>query len=152
MRFTSVLLFGTFLATSLAASEQEVNFLEAFVSDYNNNKMQYVKYFLTATGVPPQVTLLAKQVVTYTDDSYTTLLDNSDLQVGSIMSFATNLPWYLRIEADVTSLEVSGSGSASASDSASTNSGSSSSTYQGSGVTLLAPGSAVMGVLVLALL
>lgn len=83
--------------TTMSADAADVNFVTAFMSDYDSNKRQYISYFATAATYPKDVSALALQAVTYTDDSYTTLLDNAKINVQSIVSFATQLPWYPRI-------------------------------------------------------
>lgn len=82
---------------AMSADAADVNFVTAFMSDYNDHKRQYISYFATAATYPKDVSALALQAVTYTDDSYTTLLDDAKINVQSIVSFATNLPWYPRI-------------------------------------------------------
>ena len=55
--------------------------------------------------------------MTYTDDSYTTLLNDDSLNVSNLEAYATSLPWYSRIQADAGG-KGSASGSASGSGSA----------------------------------
>ncbi|CAH2353552.1 temperature shock-inducible protein 1 [[Candida] railenensis] len=107
-------------ATSVPASE--IEFLTVLVNDLKSNQASYLGYVATATDIPSGVTALALEVQTYTDDSYTTLLDSGNIDVAAIESFAAGLPWYTRLEAQLTgaaSGSASGSGSASASGSAS---------------------------------
>lgn len=128
MKFTTTQITSLclLLATSVhAAGEQEVAFLTALVGDYQSHRTEYIKYFATATGIPGALSTLATQVLTYTDDSYTTLLNgNNAVNVGELESYATNIPWYTRIEAAAGdsgsgSNSGSGSGSGSGSDSSS---------------------------------
>lgn len=90
-----------------AADQAEVNFLTALVDDYQAHKTEYIKFLATATSIPLELATIATQVLTYTDHSYTTLLDNPDLDFGKVESFASELPWYTRLE-----LEADGSASA----------------------------------------
>lgn len=98
MKFSSVLTACAFAVSSAqAAASSDVQFLTALVSDYDNNKKQYFSFIRTAKDVPPDLTSLARDVVTYKDNSYTTLLDDSKINVASLRSFATELPWYSRL-------------------------------------------------------
>lgn len=147
MNFYTVL-SAIFLATLCSAgTSEDIAFLTALVSDYSSNRRQYVDYFMTAQNVPAGLTLLALQVATYTDDSYTTLINNSNLDITSLMSFATGLPWYTRIEANESggSAMAGGSGTGLGTPRTSSVSG-------GSGVSLVVPGSALMGAIALFLL
>ncbi|EDK36014.2 predicted protein [Meyerozyma guilliermondii ATCC 6260] len=84
----SLLLF-TIFATSVMADD----LLSKLVSDVKANPQEYLSYIQTATAsIPEDLTPLALQVRTYTDDSFTTLLDSS--QKSEISAFATGLPWY----------------------------------------------------------
>ncbi|SGZ58960.1 CIC11C00000003946 [Sungouiella intermedia] len=122
----------------MAAEQSEVNFLTALVSDFNEHKTEYVSFIKTATGYPADLTHLAIEIRTYTDDSYTTLLDGDNINVESLMSYATNLPWYSRVAA--------AAGISAASGSASTTSSGSTSTSLGSGANkYIAPAGALLG-------
>lgn len=150
MKLFTLLSLASFSALGLAADAEEVEFLTAFVSDYDDNKKQYVDYFMTATDIPKGLTKLAKEVITYTDDSYTTLLDSDDIDIDSLMSFAEELPWYSRLNLDAAA--ASGSGSASTSGSSGSTSSSKTTSSADAGVSLLAPGGAILGALCLMLL
>lgn len=90
---------ATFILSARAADQSDVQFLTALVGDYQDHRTDYIKFFGTADDVPGVLSTLATQVLTYTDTSYTTLLDNNDLNIGQLESYATNIPWYTRIEA-----------------------------------------------------
>lgn len=136
-------------STSSSAIGLEVQFLTVLVGDYNSNRKDYIDFIRTAASVPPEVTLLALQVATYTDDSYTTMLTNTDLDVATLRSFATRLPWYTRLEKELSSAGSSGSSGSSKSSIGSSMSSSKSST---GGVVKFAPHGAILGVLALLLL
>lgn len=125
MKLSSVIAGAHLAALGMAADQSEVDFLTALVSDYNDHKTEYFNFIRTATGYPPDLTRLAVEIRTYTDDSYTTLLDDGGLNGDSLMSYATNLPWYSRVAAAAG--EDSGSGSGSSGSSASSGSSSASS-------------------------
>lgn len=124
MKLSLTLLAATLAATVKAAESQEIAFLTALVSDYKGHGGDYLNFFGTASDVPGALSSLAMQVRTYKDDSYTTLLDNSDINIGELESYATNLPWYTRVASaagitgDLVAAET-GAGSGSASGSAS---------------------------------
>ena len=125
-----------FVASAHAANSEQVAFLTALVEDFKDHKGDYLK-----------------QVGTYKDDSYTTLLDDSAINVGSLSSFATNLPWYTRIASEVGISDAdSGSKSSKAeSSSASKTSSESSSTSGGAGKMAL-PVGAIVGAAAVALM
>ena len=168
MRFAFTTVSLSLLLSSLVASEaasSDVQFLTALVGDYQDHKTDYIKFFATAKDVPGDLSTLATKVLTYTDDSYTTLLNDDSLNVSNLEAYATSLPWYSRIQADAggkgsASGSASGSGSAKSTASAEKPSGSSasaSSTAGGSsskgGVSeLVAPGGAGVGALAVALI
>lgn len=156
MKFSTLASLAAVSAVGLAADESEVNFLTALVSDYNDNKKEYVDFIRTATDVPAGLTSLAVAVATYTDDSYTTLLDNSAINVESLMSFATELPWYTRLEAEVEAGEDGSAASAasgsSGSSATSTLTKSSSSSSLAGAATFFAPAGALLGTLALVLM
>lgn len=162
MRFAFTTVSLSLLLSSLVASEaasSDVQFLTALVGDYQDHKTDYIKFFATAKDVPGDLSTLATKVLTYTDDSYTTLLNDDSLNVSNLEAYATSLPWYSRIQADAGG-KGSGSGSAKSTASAEKSSGSSasaSSTAGGSsskgGVSeLVAPVGAVVGALAVALM
>lgn len=114
MQSTAFLLLSAALLSVAAADDGEA-FLTKFVSDVKANPKQYLNFLQTAKNVPPDVTLLALKVRTYTDDSYTTLVDSQ--QVALIESFATGLPWYSLRLAGADAGSGSGSDSTSSADS-----------------------------------
>ncbi|ABN68462.2 predicted protein [Scheffersomyces stipitis CBS 6054] len=89
-----------YAASAQAADASDVSFLTAFVGDFKAHPKDYLNFLQTAS-FPPEVTSLAAQVGTYTDQSYTTLLDDPNVNVSELKDFATELPWYTRIEAEV---------------------------------------------------
>ena len=142
-----------FVASAHAANSEQVAFLTALVEDFKDHKGDYLKFYQTASDVPGVLTSLVKQVGTYKDDSYTTLLDDSAINVGSLSSFDTNLPWYTRIASEVGISDAdSGSKSSKAeSSSASKTSSESSSTSGGAGKMAL-PVGAIVGAAAVALM
>lgn len=154
MKFSTVATITGLLATGAAAAESDqVAFLTALVGDFKDHKGDYLKFYQTASDVPAILTSLVKQVGTYKDDSYTTLLDNSDINVASLSSYATNLPWYSRIEADAGITDDSKSktkDSSSSKGSSSTSSESSSAT--GAAGKMVFPVGAIVGAAAVALM
>ena len=120
--------FAAIISSALAVDQSDVQFLTALVGDYQEHKTDYIRFFGTANDVPGALSTLATQVLTYTDTSYTTLLDNNQLNIGQLESYATNIPWYTRIEAAAGGSGGSGGSSGSSS---SGNSGDSSSQASG---------------------
>ncbi|KAK6459017.1 Seripauperin and TIP1 family-domain-containing protein [Scheffersomyces xylosifermentans] len=115
MQFSTIAAFTGFLvAAAKAADASDVAFLTALVNDLNSHKKDYINYIQTAKNIPAEVSTLAIKVVTYTDDSYTTMLDDPNIDVSSLENFATNLPWYTRVlaEAHVAPTGDAASGSA----------------------------------------
>ncbi|RLV95481.1 hypothetical protein JA1_001024 [Spathaspora sp. JA1] len=91
------------LATAAQAatpSPQDVEFLTALVHDFQDHKTQYFQFFATATAVPADLAPLATHVLTYTDDSYTTLLQETSINIPHLQSYVTKLPWHTRIQFD----------------------------------------------------
>lgn len=166
MRFAFTTVSLSLLLSSLVASEaasSDVQFLTALVGDYQDHKSDYIKFFATAKDVPGDLSTLATKVLTYTDDSYTTLLNDDSLNVSNLEGFATSLPWYTRIQAEAGgkgSASGSGSGSAKSTASAEKSSGSSASASKTAGSSsatggvseLIAPVGAVVGALAVALM
>lgn len=163
MQLSTITLAGALMAaTAKAADASQAAFLTAFVSDFNENKKSYIGFLATAKDVPSVVTQLAQQISTYTDDSYTTLLDKSGLDFTSLQNYATNLPWYSRIadggsgagsdsgstgpstEAANSASSASASGSQSSSHASSSSSAGAASFYAPAGVALGAIAVALM--------
>lgn len=89
--------------TTASYDSLDVEFFTKFVEDVKSNYGQYAQFIVTTDiSVPKQFTSLAKQVATYTDDSYTTLLNDPDFDINELEEFATNFGWYS------SRLEVSG--------------------------------------------
>ncbi|KAI3404580.1 TIR3 [Candida oxycetoniae] len=152
-------------SVSAAADQSDIDFFTALVGDYQAHKTDYVKYFATAQGVPAVLSTIATQVLTYTDDSYTTLLDNPSLSIAELESYATNIPWYTRIEAagaanggssgaasDSHSASSATGSSATRNTAASTSTSTSTSTANGGSARMAAPIGAALGALAIALL
>lgn len=80
------------IATLMAVISAE-NVLVALNSDIKSNVQQYLSYVQenTQANVAPLLSLY-QQAQTYTDESYTTLVNSDEL--ASISSFAQELPWY----------------------------------------------------------
>lgn len=138
MKFaTSLSLTALFasLVTSADVPQSQIDFLTALVSDYQGNVNQYIQFFATAKDVPSGLGAIATKVLTYTDDSYTTILENLSIDVDAIESYATELPWYTRLQ-EAVGEDASGSDSGSASETGSaskSNSNSASGSGSGSG-------------------
>ncbi|ODV69963.1 hypothetical protein HYPBUDRAFT_9280 [Hyphopichia burtonii NRRL Y-1933] len=127
----STLLLSTLLAFTKASdvNSYDIAFVTALVSDYKGHAKDYINFIQTAESVPEEVTHLAIQAATYTNDAYTTLLN--DLDVTSLENYATNLPWYSRISSDVS--EAGYTDRAEAETGSNSGSGSGSSSGSGSG-------------------
>lgn len=101
------------------------DFLTKLVLDIKANPKDYLNYVQTATAsIPDDLTPLALQVRTYTDDSYTTLVDSGEK--SQLLAFMTGLPWYSsRILGETGADDTAAETSASATESgdASTSSG-----------------------------
>lgn len=148
MKLLTVLSSGAlFVSSTAAANLGDVEFLTVLVGDFDNHKAEYLLFLRTADNVPAQLTSLALKVVTYTDDSYTTLLDNSDINVTQLKSFATELPWYSRISAEAEGASVASAASSSSSSSQTSSTGSS-----GSGTSMMALAGALIGAVAVLLL
>lgn len=151
MKFSTAAGLASICAVAAAAASSDVAFLTALVSDFEDNKKEYVQFLVTADDVPAGLTELAVEVGTYTDDSYTTLLDDSDINVTELRSFATELPWYSRIAAAVGG-SVAGSASGSGSTSGSSTSTGSSSSSGADASTYAASAGAFLGAVALILM
>lgn len=90
-----------------AVDSSDVAFFTALVEDLKSNQGQYMSFVMTANSIPPQVTSLAMRIRTYTDDAYTTLLQDTRYDVTSLQDFATELPWYSRIQAQAYGTDAS---------------------------------------------
>lgn len=161
MKFSTLLTLGAMSVSSVSAADlADVQFLTALVSDFDDNRAQYLLFLRTASDVPAELTSLALKVVTYTDDAYTTLLDNTNLDITQLKSFATELPWYTRITAEENasaagseSSAASGSSDASSQSSSTGSSESSSSTgSSGAGTSIMALAGALVGAVAVLLL
>ncbi|ODV81079.1 uncharacterized protein CANTADRAFT_20620 [Suhomyces tanzawaensis NRRL Y-17324] len=106
-----------------AADSQQIDFVTRLVQDAKANAKDYLNFIQTAkTSIPAEFTSLAREVQTYKDDSYTTLIDAQSINVSELQSFATALPWYSSRIA-----QNNGGGSSQASSGASSAAGGSSS-------------------------
>ncbi|KAI5958935.1 TIR3 [Candida theae] len=147
LSLTSLAPVAALISCAIAADQSDVQFLTALVGDYQDHKTDYIRFFGTANDVPGALSTLATQVLTYTDTSYTTLLDNNQLNIGQLESYASNIPWYTRIEAAAggsggNSGGSGGSSGSGGSGSSSESSGSGGSTSQSKGSTASETGSA----------
>lgn len=122
--FNYICLLVTFITVIDAADKSQIQFVTRLVDDAKDNLQDYMKFVKTATeSIPADFTSLAKQVQTYQDDSYTTLIDKENINVSQLQSFATGLPWYKeRIAGDSSSDSDSDSNSNSDSSNASSTS------------------------------
>lgn len=154
---------GLLSTISMVNADQDVDFLTKLVNDYKDHTGDYFNFIRTAKSVPNQFSALATQVGTYTDDSYTTMLNSVDIE--PLEEFATEFPWYSsRLEAaddsdddsDKTSeadSEATTSGSSSeSSESSGDDSDSESESSTGGVGSLAAPVGAVLGAIGVALL
>lgn len=108
MKFsTTAAISASALAATVLADASEVEFVTVLVNDLKANQAEYIGYVATAKNVPAEVTQLALAVLTYTDESYTTLIPG--LNVPQIELFAEGLPWFTRIEAALTPLAAESS-------------------------------------------
>lgn len=139
MKFLTVLSLSAILSAATATNLEDVQFLTALVGDFDEHRGEYILFLKTASSVPHQLTSLAMKVVTYTDDAYTTLLDNSNLDITQLKSFATELPWYARIA------EAETASGSSSSETASSNS-------KGSGTSMMTLAGALIGAVAVLLL
>ncbi|GEQ68758.1 hypothetical protein JCM33374_g2426 [Metschnikowia sp. JCM 33374] len=109
MKLDTIFGLTAFAALVTAGTKEEIELFTAVVSDYSSRKGQYIDYFMTVRSVPSGLTQLVLKVATYTDDSYTSLIGDSSIDIVPLVSFVTELPWYTRIEAaQVTGGETSG--------------------------------------------
>lgn len=74
---------------------EEIMFFTNLVSDVNNNGADYFMFLRTANiDIPKIFGSLANEVRTYSDDSYTTMLDDPDFDFSSLANWVTHLNWY----------------------------------------------------------
>lgn len=151
MKISSIVAGAQLAALGMAADQSEVDFLTALVSDYDSHMTEYFNFIRTATGYPPELTRLAIEIRTYTDDSYTTLLDDG-LNGDALMSYATNLPWYSRVAAAAGQDGGSGSGSSGSASADSGSSHASSDSATGGSGKYVAPAGALVGAAAILLL
>lgn len=82
-------------ATSKSVKQVDIEFLTKLVSDVRSHFRQYGAFRVTNDdNIPAIFTTLAYQLISYTDDSYTTLLRNADFDITTLEQFATKLGWY----------------------------------------------------------
>ncbi|ODV78784.1 uncharacterized protein CANTADRAFT_36854, partial [Suhomyces tanzawaensis NRRL Y-17324] len=95
MQYTQLLAAALFaVASARAADAQDVEFITKLVNDAKAHQDDYLDFYGTATvDVPSEFLKLARKVQTYTDDSYTTLIDSENINVAQLESFASQLPW-----------------------------------------------------------
>lgn len=89
------------------SENSDAKFLTKLVGDVLRNEQDYLRYYATGS-LAPQATSLIHRVSSYSDDSYTTLIANSQIQVDSLRSIVTGLPWRSRIQAGTKSISPSG--------------------------------------------
>lgn len=149
--------FGLLSVLAFVKGADDADFLTDLVNDYKDHTSDYFNFIRTASSIPGVLTSLALEVATYTDDSYTTLLDNSGIDVSSLRAFATDLPWFSRIEDQLSGQGSSDdhsatSGSSSKSSSSPSSSTAASSSSAGGVGKVAAPISAILGVVAVALM
>ncbi|GMM31793.1 hypothetical protein DAMA08_045380 [Martiniozyma asiatica (nom. inval.)] len=119
MQFSTASLLS--LVSVLAAANAE-NIAVALFNDINSNFNEYLSYIQAQTDADVTGLLgLYAEAQTYTDDSYTTLVDEA--QLATISAFATGLPWYssrieTALEAGATTAVASSTETAASSSSA----------------------------------
>lgn len=156
--FKFALLTALSVSVVKAADSDDVEFLTNLVNDYKSHTGEYASFLRTAKSIPDALTSLAVEVATYTDDSYTTMLDDDNIDVDSLEDFATELPWYSRLkddedDSDDESTASTGSQSSTKSSSESSSGSSTSSESSTDGVNMLvAPVGALLGAAAVALL
>lgn len=153
--FTTLCMIISFVAGAEKASDsisQEIQFLTVLVGDFKSHGRDYVDYIRTAQNVPPEVTQLALKVATYTNNAYTTMLTDSNINVASLRSFATQLPWYTRILQELAAAGAGATTTGSGSSATGSSTTASSSHTSSAGVGKLAPCSAILGFVALLLL
>lgn len=84
------------IGESSESENSDAKFLTDLVGDVQNHELQYLQYFITGS-LAPQATSLIYRISSYTDDSYTTLIKNSQIQVDSLRSIVSSLPWHERV-------------------------------------------------------
>ncbi|CCK72161.1 putative lipase KNAG_0J00780 [Huiozyma naganishii CBS 8797] len=93
--------FATFIAAiassaaiASALTDEQSAEIYAIVQDINSNQAQYIGLEMNTGGfqIPPQLLSMYQQVLTYKDDSYTSLF--TALDYNMITSTITGLSWY----------------------------------------------------------
>ncbi|CDR41441.1 CYFA0S07e02168g1_1 [Cyberlindnera fabianii] len=79
------------LAASFVAADKNSE-LEGLLADLKANLNDYLSQVSEGNTPPPQLLSLAQEARTYTDNSYTTLFDQVD--INEVKSYVTGLPWY----------------------------------------------------------
>lgn len=131
-----MLAYPTLLSVAaIVASANAENLIVAMFNDIHSNLDQYASLASTQSSAIAQFIPLYAEAQTYTDDSYTTLVNSALYE--SISEFVTALPWYSsRIEPELAesgaSQTASASGSASSSASGSVSASSSVGSTSGS--------------------
>ena len=135
MKF-SVLLFTIILLQKVAAdlNSSQINVVTKVLQNAKESKGRYIKFYRTFDGtIPAEVTSLAIAVMTYTDDSYTSLFSSGGLQYDVFDSVATELPWYNELfDGSGTAASVTASGTDSGTVSVTTSNSASTSSHSGS--------------------
>lgn len=110
MHFSNLIALSIASGSVLAADAQDVAFITNLVADAKAHSRQYLEYYATATKlIPHEVVQLAQQIQTYTDNSYTTLITDNDVDVEALESFAKELPWASRLDVDATTTQAAAS-------------------------------------------
>ncbi|CAK7904782.1 repressed By RIM101 protein 2 [[Candida] anglica] len=91
----TLLLILNLITLIYAMDSSDAAFITRLVDDVKSNVNDYVQFYLTATvSVPKQFTQVALQLQSYTGSDYASVVESDDINVTSLESFATNLPWY----------------------------------------------------------
>lgn len=95
MKFSTVAAAATAVSMASAMTDEQVQEINAIVKDINANQAAYIGLELNPPAgftMPAELLQLYQKVLTYTDESYTTLL--ADLDYNMITSTITNFEWY----------------------------------------------------------
>lgn len=95
MQLSKLAVVAALAASTQAADEwtTEIPFITAFVADLKGNINDYLGLIASGSSIPPVLLSLYQEISSYTDDSYTTLIE-SDFPITALQGFVTGLPWY----------------------------------------------------------
>jgi len=108
----STILTSAVFATMAAAdlTPKQVADVSVLFEDIDSNTMEYISYLLTHPSVnfPTNLISLYTKMMTYTDDSFSTLFKTmAESEYSQISSLETALPWYsTRLYSEIKSAEA----------------------------------------------